>query len=999
MLKLSNISKDYIGGSEIVNALKGVSIEFRKSEFVSILGQSGCGKTTLLNIIGGLDRYTEGDLIIKGRSTKEYTDRDWDAYRNHSIGFVFQSYNLIPHQSVLSNVELALTLSGVSKHERKQRAIKALEDVGLGDQLNKKPSQMSGGQMQRVAIARALVNNPDIILADEPTGALDTETSVQVMEILKKVSEDRLVVMVTHNPELAEQYSSRIIRMLDGVITHDSNPLREEEVDKDDDFEPLKKKKRREKKPSMKFGTSFMLSLKNLFSKKGRTILTSFAGSIGIIGIALILAISQGMTTYINNVQESTLSSYPLTLEASTVDMTALMEAFLNISSEKVEHDKDAVYQKGALYDMIKAMSSVEESKNDLKSFNEYLKNELKDQDSDLYKAVNGIQYSYDLDMLIYTENVDGEIIRSDLEKILIELMIEYIGVDMTTMMGLSSSSPMGSMSSMGSMGTTLWQELLPGDNGAPINDLLYDQYNVIYGSWPNSYDEVVLVVDENNELDDIVLYALGLLSKEEIDALSKASIGQGDLPEKMENKWTYEQICSTEYKTILNADCYRYDEASGLYIDLRNTEAGLRFLYDNALSLKVTGIIRPDENADATMLSGSICYLSSLTEHLIKKAENSDVIKAQLESPHKDIITGLPFKSTTGELSNRQKQEALKNYLAELDQEGKAKAFIAINSIPSKEFLEQQINGAMANMSREQFEQMLTQNLGSQVNVSRDEIAKYLAEMSDDDFNKLIEQMLTEQITAQYAESAKQQFATMPLDQMAMALAMAVPAYTEEQCATYYDEIMVFSDSTYEDNLISMGYLQLESPAAINIYATSFENKDVITAAIAKYNEGVDELKEIKYTDYLGIMMSSITTIINAITYILIAFVAISLIVSSIMIAVITLISVQERTKEIGILRAIGASKKNVSSMFNAETMIVGFSSGLLGVLVTYLLCIPINYIIHTLTGIETLNAILPISAAIILVLISVVLTLISGIIPSRSAAKKDPVVALRTE
>ena len=999
MLKLSNISKDYIGGSEIVNALKGVSIEFRKSEFVSILGQSGCGKTTLLNIIGGLDRYTEGDLIIKGRSTKEYTDRDWDAYRNHSIGFVFQSYNLIPHQSVLSNVELALTLSGVSKHERKQRAIKALEDVGLGDQLNKKPSQMSGGQMQRVAIARALVNNPDIILADEPTGALDTETSVQVMEILKKVSEDRLVVMVTHNPELAEQYSSRIIRMLDGVITHDSNPLREEELDKDDGFEPLKKKKRREKKPSMKFGTSFMLSLKNLFSKKGRTILTSFAGSIGIIGIALILAISQGMTTYINNVQESTLSSYPLTLEASTVDMTALMEAFLNISSEKVEHDKDAVYQKGALYDMIKAMSSVEESKNDLKSFNEYLKNELKDQDSDLYKAVNGIQYSYDLDMLIYTENVDGEIIRSDLEKILIELMIEYIGVDMTTMMGLSSASPMGSMSSMGSMGTTLWQELLPGENGAPINDLLYDQYNVVYGSWPNSYDEVVLVVDENNELDDIVLYALGLLSKEEIDALSKASIGQGDLPEKMENKWTYEQICSTEYKTILNADCYRYDEASGLYIDLRNTEAGLRFLYDNALSLKVTGIIRPDENADATMLSGSICYLSSLTEHLIKKAESSDVIKAQLESPFKDIITGLPFKSTTGELSNKQKQEALKNYLAELDQEGKAKAFIAINSIPPKEFLEQQINGAMANMSREQFEQMLTQNLGSQVNVSRDEIAKYLAEMSDDDFNKLIEQMLTEQITAQYAESAKQQFATMPLDQMAMALDMAVPAYTEEQCATYYDEIMVFSDSTYEDNLISMGYLQLESPAAINIYATSFENKDVITAAIAKYNEGVDELKEIKYTDYLGIMMSSITTIINAITYILIAFVAISLIVSSIMIAVITLISVQERTKEIGILRAIGASKKNVSSMFNAETMIVGFSSGLLGVLVTYLLCIPINYIIHTLTGIETLNAILPISAAIILVLISVVLTLISGIIPSRSAAKKDPVVALRTE
>lgn len=999
MLKLNNIIKNYVSGSETVRALKGVSIEFRKSEFVSILGQSGCGKTTLLNIIGGLDRYTEGDLIIKGRSTKEYTDRDWDAYRNHSIGFVFQSYNLIPHQSVLSNVELALTLSGVSRQERKQRAIKALEEVGLLDQLHKKPSQMSGGQMQRVAIARALVNNPDIILADEPTGALDTETSLQVMEILKKVSEDRLVIMVTHNPELAEKYSSRIINMLDGVITHDSKPLTEEELATECFIDEPKKKKRKEKKPSMKFGTSFMLSLKNLFSKKGRTVLTSFAGSIGIIGIALILAISQGMTTYINDVQESTLSSYPLTLEASTVDMSSLMEAFLNISSENVEHDDDAVYQKGALYDMIKAMNSVEETRNDLKSFNEYLKNELKDTESDLYKAVNGIQYSYDLDMLVYTENVDGEILRSDLEKILLELMVEYVGIDMSTMMGLSSSTPMGSMSQMSPMSQKLWQELLPGENGAPINDLLYDQYNVIYGSWPNSYDEVVLVVDENNELDDIVLYALGLLSKEEIDALSKASIGKGEMPEKTENKWNFEEICKSEYKTILNADCYRYDEATGLYIDLRETEAGLRFLYDNALTLKVTGIIRPDEDADTNMLSGSICYLSSLTEHLIKKAEGSAVIKAQLESPQKDVITGLPFKSTTGELSKKQKQEALKEYLAELDTKAKAEAFISINSIPPKEFLEQQISGAMANMTREQFEKSLAENLGSQVNVSKEEIAQYLAEMSDEEFNELIKQMLNEQISAQYAENAKQQFAAVPIEQLAAMLDMAIPSYTEEQCATYYDAIMVFSQSTYEDNLIAMGHLDLQSPATINIYASSFENKDVITAAIDKYNNGVDELKRIKYTDYLGIMMSSITTIINAITYILIAFVAISLVVSSIMIAVITLISVQERTKEIGILRAIGASKKNVSSMFNAETMIVGFTSGLLGVVVTYLLCLPINYIIHTLTGIDTLNAVLPIGAAVILVVISVVLTLISGIIPSRSAAKKDPVVALRTE
>lgn len=1000
MLKLVNITKNYNMGDNTVEALKGIDIEFRSHEFVSILGQSGCGKTTLLNIIGGLDRYTSGDLIISGRSTKEYKDADWDTYRNHTIGFVFQSYNLIPHQTVLQNVELALTLSGVSKTERKARAKKALEDVGLGDQLSKKPSEMSGGQMQRVAIARALVNNPDIILADEPTGALDTETSVQVMEILKEISKDRLIIMVTHNPELAEKYSSRIINMLDGVVTNDSMPLSDEEIKQENEIDTQKHEDHKKtKKPTMSFGTSFMLSLKNLITKKGRTILTSFAGSIGIIGIALILAISQGMTAYIDAVQESTLSVYPLTLEASTVDMSTLMEAFMNITADETSHDKDAVYEKSALYDMINAMNSVEESKNDLKAFKTYLEKQVGDETTELSEAVNGIQYSYDLDMQIYTENIDGEILHSDFQKIITDLMLKYVGVDMTAMSTLTSLSPASSMSSMASMGTNLWQELLPGNDGAPVNDLLLDQYDVVYGSWPNSYDEIVLVLDENNELDDIALYALGLISAEEIDKLADAALNGTKLDEKETNKWSYEEICNTEYKAILNADCYRYDEATGLYVDLRDTDAGLRFLYDNAMTLKITGIIRPNEDASTTMLSGSIAYTSDLTEHLIEIADENDVIKAQLESPNTDILTGLPFDSSTGNMTDEEKETAFREYIAGLDVGGKAEAYVKISSIPDKEFLQQQVDAVTTSMTRADMEAQMSAGLGEQMSVSGDEIKEYLASMSDEEFNKLFTQMITEQVKAQYAAKVSSQMSAMSTEQLSGALDMTMPNYTAEQCATYYDEIMVFSESTYEQNLIDMGYVDLESPASINIYASTFENKDVITDAIENYNADVEELKQIKYTDYLGIMMSSITTIINAITYVLIAFVAISLIVSSIMIGVITLISVQERTKEIGILRAIGASKKNVSSLFNAETVIIGLSSGVLGVIITYLLCIPINAILHVITGINNLSAVLPIEAAIILVLISICLTLISGVIPSRSAAKKDPVTALRSE
>ena len=992
MLQLIGIRKEYAAGDGKVEALRGIDLQFRRSEFVSILGPSGCGKTTMLNIIGGLDGYTEGDLVINGTSTKEYQDRDWDAYRNHSIGFVFQSYNLIPHQSVLQNVELALTLSGVSRQERRRRAQKALEDVGLGDQLTKKPSQMSGGQMQRVAIARALVNNPDIILADEPTGALDTETSVQVMEILKKVSENRLVIMVTHNPELAQRYSTRIIRMLDGVITHDSMPLTAAEQAALRAVCAAHKQEKKTKKPSMSFGTSFMLSLKNLFTKKGRTTLTAFAGSIGIIGIALILSISQGLTTYISAVQESTLSAYPLTLQETTVELSSLMQAFMNMASEDTTHENDAVYEKTALYNMIQAMNSIQESKNDLKTFNQYLVGQVQVEGSPLNQAVNGIQYTYDLDVQIYTENVDGDILHSNLEKLLSELMLRYTGA------GMSALRPMG-MGSMGGMGSSLWQELLPGTDGAPVNDLILEQYDLIYGSWPNDYDEIVLVVDRNNELDDVTLYALGLLSAEEINALADAAVNGTPLGENVVSRWTYEEICAMEYRTILGADCYRYDEATGLYSDLRKTEAGLRYLYDNALPLKVVGIIRPDPDADTTMLSGSICYTAKLTEYVIRQSAQADVVKAQLNSPDRDVITGKPFQSTTGSLTDARKETDLRAYLKSLSVREKARAYVSILCIPPAETVRQQVAAALAAATREQMEAALAQGLAGQMGVNAEEIAAYLANMSEEELRTLYAQAVEQQVKAQYAQQVLASLAGMEPEQMAAALDAALPGYTTAECALYYDEIMEFSDTSYEDNLQAMGYVDMDSPASINIYASSFENKDVITAAIAEYNKSVEELKQITYTDYLGLMMGFVTTIINAISYVLIAFVAISLVVSSIMIGVITLISVQERTKEIGILRAIGASKKDVSGMFNAETMIVGFAAGLLGVLVTYLLCIPINAILHALTGIKSLNAVLPLGAAVILVLISVGLTLISGLIPSRSAAKKDPVVALRTE
>lgn len=1004
MLELKQIKKEYPAGDGKVEALRGITLQFRENEFVSILGPSGCGKTTMLNIIGGLDQYTEGDLVINGRSTKNFKDRDWDGYRNHSVGFVFQTYNLIPHQTVLKNVELALTLSGVSKQERRKRAKEALEKVGLGNQLSKRPNQMSGGQMQRVAIARALVNNPDIILADEPTGALDTETSVQVMDLLKEVAKDRLVIMVTHNPDLAEKYSTRIIRMLDGLITDDSNPLGEEEVAKLCEADAKKAgETKKQKKPSMSLFTSFSLSLRNLISKKGRTILTSFAGSIGIIGIALIFAVSQGMTTYINTVQEDTLSSYPLTLESSHIDISTLMLTFMETASSSFSHEKDAIYSKPVVYDMLNAFNNLESTENDLEAFKEYIEDKMADPESEVAQAISGIQYTYELDMKIYTKNVEGDIVVSDTQELMQEMMAEMMGMDsanMDNMMSMAESSPMMSLMSSSGSGASmnLWQEMLPGEDGKLISELLEKQYDVIYGSWPTQYNEVVLVVDSQNELDDMTLYALGLKTEEEMDAIMEAVLNKEDI--KVDAKsWSYEEICDMEFRTILPADCYVLDESTGIYSDLRETEAGLRYLYDNGIPLKVSGIIRPSEDAVSAMLTGAIGYTSKLTEYIITEAQDSEVVQAQMDSPEIDIFTGLPFQDNAGKMSDEEKAADFRAHIEDLDLAGQAEAYIRIMSIPSAEQLGQMLSQVMDPMTRADMEATMVQAMVQQMGMSEADITEYTNAMTDEEITELFAEMISEQIKMQYAAEVEAQLGMMSVDQLAGALALAMEAYTTEQCAQYYEEILEFSESTYEDNLISLGRLDLDDPATINLYAATFESKDVIEDAIAEYNEAREELSQIKYTDYIGLMMSSITTIINAITYVLIAFVAISLVVSSIMIGVITLISVQERTKEIGILRAIGASKKNVSSMFTAETVIIGFASGALGVIVTYILCIPINAVIHALTGIPNLSAYLPVEVALILVIISILLTAFAGIIPSRSAAKKDPVVALRTE
>ena len=1013
MLQLQNIVKNYpVAGGEI-EVLKGLNLSFRKNEFVAILGPSGCGKTTTLNIVGGLDKYTSGDLIISGKSTKNFTDRDWDNYRNHRIGFVFQTYNLIPHQTVLGNVELALTISGVSKEERVKRCLNALERVGLKGEENKRPNQLSGGQCQRVAIARALVNEPDILLADEPTGALDSKTSVQIMELIKEISKDKLVIMVTHNGELAEQYSTRIVRLVDGEIVEDTNPYSSQDEIKDTQLELQREQKRQEKlalkspkKKKQKMAkmsrwTAFKLSLQNLFTKRGRTILTSFAGSIGIIGIALILAVSQGTTGYINHVQQTTLSSYPIVLEEQSIDLTEMMKSFMGMSKNKIEHPNDAVYKAPIIYEMVNALSKVETSKNDLKAFKEYLDSEIGKQESTLNDAITGVQYGYDLDFEVYTKNAKNEVVKSDTKELMEEMLMKF-------MAGSSTATGSGAqiMGSGGTMFTTMmtssgmWQELLPTKDGGTVNDIIKEQYDLVHGDWPSSYDEVVIVLNKNSEIDDLTLYALGLIEREEIDKILDASI-KGEELTVTEKKWEYKDVCEQEYRVLLPYDRYSYSELTDTYND-RSEILGNEGLYDLGLPLKVKGIIRQNKDAENHMLTGNICYTYKLTEHIIENAKNSDVVKAQLQNTNTDVLTGLPFKSSTGNLNNEQKKIDFTAYVNGLSVDKKADIYIEINSIMPEEDL----NAGATETLQTRFptidaqKELIASSLSTQLGMSKEDILKGLEGTSDEQITQAAMTICKTMVEMTYKMQVKNTLTSQfTNEQLAGMLDLAIDSYTLEQFATYYDKLLEFSESTYENNLKLLGCLDLTSPNEISIFASSFENKDVIVQALDSYNKSVEETAKIKYTDYMGIMMSSISTIIDAITYVLIAFVAISLIVSSIMIGVITLISVQERTKEIGILRSIGASKKDVSSMFNAETIIIGLTSGLLGVLVTYLLCIPINLILQLLTGIATLKAVLPFGAAVILVVISMLLTLVAGIISSRSAAKKDPVVALRTE
>ena len=981
MLTLRNITKDYTAGDSAVHALKGVSIDFRESEFVAVLGPSGCGKTTLLNIIGGLDQYTSGDLVINGRSTKDYGDKDWDTYRNHSIGFVFQSYNLIPHQSVLANVELALTISGISREERRERAVKVLERVGLGDQIYKKPNQMSGGQMQRVAIARALINDPDILLADEPTGALDSETSVQVMDLLKEVAQDRLVIMVTHNPELAERYATRTVRLLDGEIIGDSDPY--------DGSKAAQRSNEGKKRPSMSFLTALSLSLNNLMTKKGRTILTAFAGSIGIIGIALILSLSNGIQTYIDQVQEDTLSTYPLTIESEAADLSSMIEAMTGAAGDGEEHERDAVYSNVILYDLMDNLMSMDTETNDLKSFKEF----LDAGGGGIDEFTSAIQYEYDPNFNIYTKDSDGNIVESDVVTLLNELMASMYGGDFS-----SYFDTMGDFYSS----FESWQEMLPGENGELINQTLLDQYDVIYGSWPQDYDEVVLIVNQNNEVSDLVLYTLGLRTEEELTSSLEAYMNGETVDAEVES-WSYEELCGMTFKLVGWYDHYVYDSATGTYTDVSGTEAGLDYLYENSdvgIPLKISGIVRQNEDAVAGMMSGAIGYTSELIDRVIEQAEGSDVISAQMADPDTDVILGLPF--ATGEEvepSGDELRAEVDEYIAGLDTAGQAELYTEISSTPTDDYLDAAVQQALSELTREDIEGMMLDGYAEEMGVDADSLRDYVAQMDDETLMSYVEEMAREAVAQQYAEAAQQQLSA--LSQQQLAAALAINGLSDWQYEYVYENLMParYSESTYEQNLQALGYIDIASPDSINLYASTFADKDEIARIIDEYNASADEEQQISYTDYVALLMSSVSTIINAISYVLIAFVAISLVVSSIMIGIITYISVLERTKEIGILRAIGASKRDVANVFNAETLIEGLASGALGIAVTLLLIIPINAIVQHLTGIASLRAILPTSGAVALILISMLLTYIAGLIPSRFAARRNPVEALRTE
>lgn len=973
MLELKNIVKDYETGGATVRALKGISISFRESEFVAVLGQSGCGKTTLLNIIGGLDRYTSGDLVINGKSTREFTDRDWDTYRNHSIGFVFQSYNLIPHQTVLSNVELALTLSGVSPAERHKRAVAVLERVGLGDQLHKKPNQMSGGQMQRVAIARALVNDPDILLADEPTGALDSETSVQIMDLLQEISHDKLIIMVTHNPELAERYATRTVRLLDGEIIDDSAPCMEATPPKQE--EALAK-------PSMSFKTALSLSLNNLMTKKARTFLTAFAGSIGIIGIALILSLSNGIQHYIDDVQEDTLSSYPLTIQAEAVDLSTMVGAIAGAHDSAMErtHELDKVYSNQIMYDLLNNLTSMDTEVNNLTAFKAYLENP----NNGLDEYISTIQYGYDMGFAVYTRDEDGNIVKADVTELLEGVMSSMYGGDYS-----SYFSSMGGFYSS----FNVWQEMLAGKDGGLINDTVKSQYDVVYGAWPENYDEVVLVVDKNNEISDLTLYALGLKSQKDMAQVMMSSLNREQVDAEQES-WSYEDLCGRTFKVILPSEHYEYDSASGTYTDLTETASGMEYLYNSSdvgIPLKIVGIIRPNGDAVSTSMQGAIGYTAALTSYAIDHAAQQDIIAQQLNNPDVDVFTGESFPAQS-DAEGADKIAAAKAYLSGLSGDALASVLADALATPSDAYLEQMVAAAMADINRDTIKQMVA-SAGSDMDT--EQVNSMIDSMDDAALMNYASVKVRESIEAEYKAQMKQLYAFLSAEELS--------TYTmlDEQYEYIYDTYLT-SDTvvaSYDINLKKLGYVQKDSPSTINIYATAFADKDKIAEGIENYNNNVSKDDQISYTDYVALLMSSITTIINAISYVLIAFVAISLVVSSIMIGIITYISVLERTKEIGILRSIGASKQDISRVFNAETLIEGFAAGAIGILIALLLLIPINLIVHHLTGISNLNAILPWLGGVILVLISMALTFIAGLIPSGLAAKKDPVVALRTE
>lgn len=920
MLQLKNIVKSYTVGELTQVALKGISLNFRENEFVSILGQSGSGKTTMLNIIGGLDRYDSGDLVINGVSTKKYRDADWDAYRNTSIGFVFQSYNLIPHQNVLSNVEMAPTLSGVSRKERRKRAVEVLNKVGLQDHIHKKPNQLSGGQMQRVAIARALINNPDILLADEPTGALDTETSIQIMNLLKQISEEKLVIMVTHNPELAEVYSTRIVNLKDGQITSDSNPF---DVPEGSVEEKLTKN---QKRVSMSFWTSLGLSFSNLRTKIGRTVLTSFAGSIGIIGIALILALSTGMNQYITRVQKETMTSYPITISSQTIDATSIMQLrthMMGLSSSKETQVEDRKVH--ADYQSLKQSDAVTNNliQNNLAEFKKY----LDDPTSEIHKYVgeNGIIYSYNISFGVYAKNPNQQLINTN---------IELDGGN-----GNSNRPRMFNFVNMGVNNESAknFSEMVAGTNGQPISSVVTDSYDMVAGSWPTSYNEVVMVLNENNGIPVQSMYQLGFITKEQYTS------AKNQLANKQDGEdftLSYEDMLQKIFYLVPSSENYVKNE-NGSYSQIKNPEYDTDGLMNKSIPLKVTGIIRPKEDAKNATINTVVAYTNLLTNYVIDRANESAIVQAQKNTPEINVLNGVHFNATTDE----EKIQDTKEYLLNLSEDEKVNMYQLILYY----------DGKSQNQEINEDTNSFDMNALSKLSMNpQSGISGMLENYLNDSPNKTT------------------------------------------LLAIYNDYI---GGKSLEKNLASFGAVSYESPSSISIYADSFENKDAIGKVIENYNNTVGEDSKISYTDYVALMTSSLTTIINGIAYVLIAFVAVSLIVSSIMIGIITYISVMERTKEIGILRALGASKKNISQLFNAETFIIGIFSGIIGIGITLLLLIPINNVIQTVSKIEDLSAVLPLESAGVLILISIIITVIGGLIPSRSAAKKDPVEALRTE